>query len=51
MTLEVADEDNYYFSGTASKDFRLTLSDSAKNGYGKAEYVKAVKKMTEVPSS
>ena len=44
VTLEVADEDNYYFSGTASKDFRLTLSDSAKNGYGKAEYVKAVKK-------
>ena len=32
VTLEVADEDNYYFSGTASKDFRLTLSDSAKNG-------------------
>ena len=44
VTLEVADEDNYYVSGTASKDFRLTLSDSAKNGYGKAEYVKAVKK-------
>lgn len=44
VTLEVADEDHYYFSGTASKDFRLTLSDSAKNGYGKAEYVKAVKK-------
>ena len=26
VTLEVADEDHYYFSGTASKDFRLTLS-------------------------
>ena len=25
VTLEVADEDNYYFSGTASKDFRLTF--------------------------
>ena len=48
VTLEVADEDNYYFSGTASKDFRLTLSDSAKNGYGKAEYVKAVKKNDRV---
>ena len=44
VTLEVAEEDNYYFSGTASKDFRLTLADSAKDGYGKAEYVKAVKK-------
>lgn len=44
VTLEVADEDSYCFSGTSSKDFRLTLSDSAKNGYGKAEYVKAVKK-------
>ena len=32
------------FPGTASKDFRLTLADSAKDGYGKAEYVKAVKK-------
>lgn len=44
VTLEVADEENYCFSGTASKDFRLTLADSAKDGYGKAEYVKAVKK-------
>lgn len=44
VTLEVADEDNYYFSGTSSKDFRLTLADSAKDGYAKAEYVKAVKK-------
>ena len=44
VTLSVADEDSYYFSGTASKDFRLTLSDSAKSGYGKAEYVKAVKR-------
>ena len=48
VTLEVAEEDNYYFSGTASKDFRLTLADSAKNGYGKAEYVKAVKKNDRV---
>ena len=45
VTLSVADEDSYYFSGTASKDFRLTLSDSAKSGYGKAEYVKAVKRV------
>ena len=44
VTLSVADEDSCYFSGTASKDFRLTLSDSAKSGYGKAEYVKAVKR-------
>ena len=33
VTLSVADEDSYYFSGTASKDFRLTLSDSAKSGW------------------
>jgi len=44
VTLEIVDEDANCFSGTASKDFRLTLSESAKTGYGKAEFVKAVKK-------
>lgn len=44
VTLNVSDEDAYYFSGSSSKDFRLTLADSSKNGYEKAEYVKASKK-------
>ena len=41
ITLVVENEDETYFSGTSSSDFRLTLSDSAKMNYEKIKFVQA----------
>ncbi len=44
ITLGVEDEDEYYFSGTSSSNFKLTMGSSIKNRYDKLKFVDAKKK-------